>query len=367
MSISQQIARKPRIIVPSGIRKPRLNIVQTISGSGTSAIWFNFKQSGNHVYAANHTGGVDVIDVSTPASASIIDTLASGNARDIDIAGTTLVTAARATNGDFKTWDISNPASIPAVLDTHTGTAQKYSALVVDGADVYVAGQVSGAHKFSVAVPGTIPAPTSNTSGAWETQGITLSGNYVFFANYNNGLRILDKATLGGVTDNIVPAPSLNGQLLRIWECVISDDGNWLFATTNVTTASGSAIERGLAILNISNPTTSFSASDWIIAPVGSHDVDTWNDAGDMPLLGLVYHNGYIFAGNGQKGVAMWHVVDPTRPTYQGLLTGIDSGDNITAIGTFNILGKTYLIFGDGARTSSTDGTDKLYIGEIII
>jgi len=367
--VNRNVSGKARGGIPRPVPKPKLSIVQTISQTASSASYYAFKQSGDYVYAANHTGGVDVIDVSTPASASVIDTLASGNTRGVGVTGTTLVTVARATNGDLKTWDISNPLAIPAALDTHTGAAEKYSAIVINGTDAYVSGQISGAHKFDVSVPGTIPAPTSNTANdsngnGWETQGIAESGSYVFMADYDHGIRILDKATMT-TTDNLVPAPSLNGQALRIWECVIH--GDYLFATTNVTTASGNAIERGLAILDISSPTATMTASDWIVAPVGSHDVDTWNGAGDMPLMGLVYHNGYVFAANGQKGIAMWHVVDPTRPTYQGKFNPIDSGDNICAVDTFVISGKTYLIFGDGTREAVGDGSNKVYIGEIII
>lgn len=356
-----ELMRAPKF----SVNTPEFTMVQTIfEAVGTGALWYNFEQSGDYVYAANHTGSVDVIDVSTPSSASIIDTLAADWARDIGITGTILVTIARAAvDGTLKTWDISSPAAIPAALDTHTGTAEKYSALVMDGTDVYVAGQVSGAHKFDVSVPGTIPAPLSNTGGSWETQGVALIGNYVAFANYNNGLRILDKATMGGVTDNTVPQPVSNGDALRIWAVDIV--GNYLFATTNVTNAVGNSEERGLAILDLSDPTAIMTADDWIIAPVNPADVDTWNTAGDMPLGGLIHHNDYMFAGNGQKGVAVWNIVDPLNPVYVGLITGQDNGDNITSVGLFTIGGQEHLLFGDGARVVTTDGTDKLYIGEL--
>ena len=369
--INRQMTGVSRGAIPAPIPKPRLSIVQTISvETGTSASWFNFEQSGDYVYGAKGSGDIAVIDVSTPSSASIVETgSVPDGCRDIAISGTTLAVVSRgATNGTLTTWDISTPTAI-SLLDTYTGVDEKYSAIVMDGTTGYLAGQVSGAHKFDLSVPGTIPAPTSNIDKEpvdWETQGDAESGLYVFFANYNIGLRILDKATMV-TTDNTVPAPSLNGQNLRIWECVI--EGTWLYACTNVTNASGNAIERGLVMLDITDPTAAMTADDWLIFPVGADDVDTWINAGDKPILGITRYSDYIFLTNGQKGIPVFHSPrgNQSKVTYLGLLKGHDLGDNLNGIGTFVISGKTYLIFGDGDRAATTDGTDKLYIGEVTI
>lgn len=367
--INRHVSGKARGGIPSPVRKPKFSLVQTISGAGSTDTHWNFIQNGNYIYNAN-SGGIDVIDVSTPASASVVETIPTGfSARDMGVisADNLLVTINREGVGDdgfVKTWDITDPTNVPAVLDTYsgieTGENVRFSAVDMEGNTAYVSGRVEGGYKFTIASNGVIALANPLTLSNWETQGGKRNGSYMFFANYHHGLRIVDTATWGATTDNEVNAPILNGKTLRLWDLVISDDGDSLFATVN-TSGSNSDVERGIATLDISDPTAAMGASDWVISPVGSHDTETWNGYGDKPPLGLIKWRDYIIAGNGTNGLAHWHVADTTRPTYQGRLNIQDVGDNITAVGKFTIAGIDYIIFGDGARNGS-DGTDKLYI-----
>ena len=342
------------------------------SAADFNTICWHIHKSGDYLYASTNNKGISVIDVSNPASPSVTDTEVGTTyrIRGSVVIGGTLVTCARTANGEIETWDITNPAAIVSQDSYIPAGTEKYSAIDTDGTYAYVASQVAGLHVFDVSTPTVIAEHGSLTTGTWETQGLAVHNAYAFMANYNNGLRIVDiatPATPGAVTDREIACPIYNGNTLRIWECAA--DGNYLYASVNLTTTqydTGGSAERGLLVLDITDPTTiPTNGSTWIRAQIPAADQDVWNRVGDNPYIGITKLGNYVYMGAGHGGVFIWDVTDPTNPIYKGLRGNQDSGDNIYGVVAWNDANKTYVAYGDGANEVGA-GSNQVYVDEVV-
>lgn len=374
--------------VKPSVGASNLSTILGLPSSGNS-IWFNFIIEGGYAYCARGTLGLSIIDIDPIGSANevfeerthrpVAGTEVYWSIRDCVLVGTTLVTISRAGTyestgiGVIETWDVSTPSST-TVQDTYSKNANDdfealphlYSAIDTDGTYVYVSGQKSGMYVFDISTPTAISLHGSLTTGDWETQGLTVHNGYCFFANYDNGIRIVDIATPanpGAVTDRLINRPVYNGIHLWIWECVA--DGDYLYCSCNASNGNKDSVERGLFVLDISDPTTiPTDGSTWIRAQIPAEDQSVWNDLGDQPYLGLSKLGDYIYLAAGDKGVLVWDVSNPVSPIYKGKMGSHSDGDNIYAAEAWEDGVNEYLMYGDGSSINL--GSKQLYIDEIV-
>ena len=362
----------------SRVRCPKFTRLATVSMdvvAANQAVW-EMIVNGDYLYVAHHTAGISIYDISSIASGVVTyvrtvrardesGTIVATPVTDLVILGNTLYACARSINfatpdeGLFMSFDLSVDASNPTWLDTYKPTnisdtyPNWYQGLATDGIDIVAASQFEGCTIVSGSSPSslTVLGVQNTPQGGWETSQVAVYNGHGYFANHGYGLRILDlsnKASPGGVTDRVIPAPTYNGQNLRLRNVVC--DNNWLFASNNTITAETVGTERGLLALDISSPTTiPTDGSTWIHERIWPQDVDTWNNYGDKPLLGIKKHGYYVYLSNGQRGIAIFYVKDPSNPIYCGLQgTGTASETNLYTMHIFQYNGHDYAIYADG-------------------
>ena len=348
--------------------------ILTSPSSSTNSAWEDFfwPGSGNYIFAARKTAGVSVIDVSYPASPVIYTNRThnlsggeeSDSCRAAILVGNDLFTITRSGSyptgvGRFEKWDATDPGNISPALGSgvHENTAL-FSDMDTDGVNIFVAGQKSGAYKFSAAAAGNAGPTNSNTSGNWETQGLVVHNDYVYFANYGFGVRVLSADTFEDIGS--APAPLVNSVALRPWDCVAR--GDYLYCSSN-TSGSVNHKERGLLVFDISTPSQiSFAEA----SSIPEKDQSTWNTAGDKPLLGISILENNVCIANGDRGNVCWDISDPIKPAYLGLFSSLVSGDQSQTIELFQYQDQMLAIYGDGSHPNpSSNGSKNIYIDSL--
>ncbi|TAN46355.1 MAG: hypothetical protein EPN21_20685, partial [Methylococcaceae bacterium] len=145
--------------------------------------------SGNYAYVGDASDGLRVINISTPASlfqAGILNT--SGSARGVAVSGSYAYVAG-ADAGGLQVIDISTPSS-PNQMGSYDTSGIAYD-VAISGSYAYVADDTSGLQVINISNPASpILAGTYDTSG--NARGVAVSGNYAYVADYSAGLRIID-------------------------------------------------------------------------------------------------------------------------------------------------------------------------------
>lgn len=340
----------------------RQTSVDIIPATGGQYYW-DLAVDGDYLYAASGSEGVVIFDITDAAAPVYETTVFSKNpaganvfqaCTDAIIVGTVLIMCARnisATPSYITLYDITDPTAPVWTGSYESASGDWYQGLDTDGTYVYVAGQLAGLIVFDISGA----APTvhgSLTTGNWETSRLAVHGGYVYCANHGYGVRIVDIATPaspGAVTDREIATPVYNSVQLRARNVVA--DGNYLYMSPNTSTTT-SHPERGLCVLDITDPTTvPANGSTWIVTPIDAADVDTWNEWGDKPILGLMKLDNYVYLANGQRGTALYYVADPTTPIYKGLYgTDTPAETNLYKVEAFKKDNYTYMYYGDGAE-----------------
>jgi hypothetical protein len=145
--------------------------------------------SGNYAYVGDSSEGVQVIDISNPASPHIVGTCNTpGLAGDVYVSGNyAYVTDSYA---GVQVIDVSNPVS-PSIVGT-CGVSGHAVAICASGNHAYVAD--GSAHRLYVI---DVSAPTNPHSvGSCDTMsdalGVYVSGNYAYVADNVQGLQVID-------------------------------------------------------------------------------------------------------------------------------------------------------------------------------
>lgn len=350
--------------------------------ASNNSAWWNLHKEGDYIYGARGVKGLSIVDVSTPGSANevfsslthdVAGATTGWRCMGVTLIGSRIVTVSRSGNDALgvayiETWN--DNGALTASLERYTSNSidgyeldpTLYSAVDTDGTWAIVSGQKAGVYVFNPADLASGPVSQIETPD-WETQGLCIHNGYVFFANYNNGIRIVDlnngTGAIGAVTDREVASPIYNSIQLWIWDCVA--DGNYLYCSNNVSGGSGDSVERGLLVMDITDPTTT---DTWIRAKIPDADQDEWNDQGDKPYLGITKLGNYIYMAAGHGGVFVWDVTDPTRPIYKGKKGNHSDGDNIYSVASWKDQEKEYIAYADGK--SINEGSHQLYIDQVI-
>ena len=286
------------VSVPNGVEtSPFAEEPYAVREVATASSAVDMAVSGNHAYIAELGGGLQIIDISNPASASVVKTVDSdGWARGVAVSGNYMYVADDSfiTEEGLQLYNISVPAS--ASLAYYDNTPTDPWDLAISGDYVYVADKNYGLRIFEIDhAGGATPLTPVLTSSAWDVE---ISGNYAYVAGATYGIYIIDitsptSATLEHTvdTDGLARGLAVSGNYLYV-----ADDSN------------------GVEILGITTPT---SAS--IV-----HGVSTSVGANDVTISGTL---AYVSTGNG--GVEVLDISDPTSASIVKTIPTIEANDAV--------------------------------------
>ncbi len=254
----------------------------------------------NLAYLADDTSGLVIIDVSNPATPTLVGTYNTvGNARGIDVVGY-LAYVADGSPG-LAIINVSNPAS-PTLVGTYSTIDQARSVHVV-GNVAYVAVGSSGLQIINVSNP-ALPTLT----GAYDTPGFSNSvhvvGNLAYVTDQAFGLAIINVSnpaspTLTGTYDT---SGNANG---------VQVVGNFAYV------ADGTA---GLAIIDVSSPAT----------PILTGSYDTSGTASGIKVVGDL-----AYVADGSYGLSLIDVSNPAIPRLAGTYDTPGTASGIYSVGYF--------------------------------
>lgn len=285
--------------------------------------------------------------------------------------------------GIIEEFDISDPYNIVRgdKWDPHSGTLVAYNPGVTltylysdlchdGGGNLLVAGQKSGFYKFSASNLSAGPTESIEVTeqAAIETQGVAYDDrrDLAVFANYYNGLTILDNATWGGEINHTVGQLDVGGDNLRPWQVTVKN--GWAFVCVNVNYSShGNSENRGLLTLDLRGDIASLTTADWNHSPIPvAYNDSGWTPSdpgGDQPQTDISVLGDYCYVANGQGAVLCWDVSDPASPVFVGSSGYMIEGDNLYLAKAYKFGSQDVLVYGDGFNGSN--GSKSLYLAEV--
>ncbi len=236
--------------------------------------------AGDFAILANGNAGIEIVDISDPASPSLLGVGNSGDiANDVAVAGDIAFVAYG--TGGLQAYDISdltNPSSIGAnfILTGARGIA-------LTGDHAFVADTFGGLVVMDVSDP-TNPTLAGSYASPGLSYDVAISGNYAFLADGLPGLQVVD------ITDPASPTFVANYDAgANVYDVEVS--GNYAFLA-----ASGS----GLVILDITDPTN----------PTLAGSYDTTGTA-----RGVTVSDNVAYISDGADGLKAIDISDPTLPS----------------------------------------------------
>jgi len=234
--------------------------------------------SGTHAYVAEGASGIEVLDISNPASPRRVGSLPSTNAMRLAISGSDLYVADG--SGGLKVIDVSNPASpqlvaAPALLVN--GPSEVHSLAL--GSNLLYAAYI-GLNVFDVSTPAS---PTGQGSlSATFIQDLAVDGTLVYAATAS-GLEVFSAAT---------PAnPSQVGSYANNdWGSAVAVSAGYAYYGSN----------NGLTVIDVSQPSSPTLAAS--SGTLGS-------------IKGLTIHGNYLYVSNAGPGLSVVDISNPKVPT----------------------------------------------------
>ncbi|MCX6724445.1 MAG: hypothetical protein NT155_04775 [Candidatus Staskawiczbacteria bacterium] len=202
-------------------------LVSTVTLTGSHS--YSVVVSGNYAYVADYTNSsIDVVDISTPASASVVHTISlSGQPVSQVISGNYLY--ASNWNGTVSVVDISTPSSA-SEIHTVTLTGNNAVSVAVNGNYLYVDMNDKGSTSDGLSVVDiTTPSSASEIASVTltgtynSTVSVAISSNYAYVANLNdNTISVVNISTPASASEvhtislssgNVVWLTALNSYL----------------------------------------------------------------------------------------------------------------------------------------------------------
>jgi hypothetical protein len=208
-----------------------------MSGGNGSANGLDVSLSGNKAYVATEDGGMMVVDVSNPSSPNISTSYNSGlSAKRVIFSNPYVVVmgsryfmvetepvSSVSTNPGFYLIDISNPSS--PVLRGQLEIAGNYLDMtIVD--DLAFVTKVGSLSVIDFKTNPNVPSVVGSYTGLVRPTGISVSGDFVYIANGNGGIKVL-KYTKSGNAVTFTDAGNASG----IYSGSIFVEGNRLYVS----------------------------------------------------------------------------------------------------------------------------------------
>ncbi len=257
----------------------------------------------NYAYVADGSDGVVVLDVSNPASPTLVGQYDTpGTAVQLEASGTALFVA---DTTSLQILNISTPTT-PTLLGSYTQSGLTVNDVTTDGTYAYIVGQLSGVNKLELIRVTNVSSPTlSNSISLNASTTVALSGTTAYVAG-GNYLEIV----------NTSPTLSLAGEY-------IGGSGN---------TFTGIQIQGSYAYLNDS--TAGLQAI--LVANPASPTLSSGSTSAGSGLGGgVASSNGYIFLNNASGGLAIYDIIaSPSTPVYVDTYTSSAIGNNVAIADT---------------------------------
>jgi hypothetical protein len=229
-----------------------LLIGHTNNGGGARGV----AVSGNYAYLANWNDGLQVYDISNPATPVNIGHIDNGGtAYGVAVSGNYAYLAND--DGGLRVYDISNPATpVNIGLANNGGNAR---GVAVSGNYAYLANDDDGLRVYDISNPAN-PVNIGHTSNGGEAVGVAVSGNYAYLANHFDGLRVYDisnpanPVNIGHTSnDGNIRGVAVSGNYAYLANFF---DGLWVYALGVVRAGSFHGDGSGLTGLNASQLTS---------------------------------------------------------------------------------------------------------------
>jgi hypothetical protein len=213
-------------------------------------------------------------------------------------------------------------------------------------------------------------APAGNP--LWESSSIDAlaDGSWVFLGNHGDGAVGIDVSTPATPTNpqwydgptGVLITGGATGNSIRLRIRALAVSGNHLFCVPNANDSTTSRPERGLIVLDVTDP-TAVTGGNFVTYPVGIEDNDLWGDYGvgdpgwgDQIIQGITVFENYAYVPNGQRGTFIYDISDPDAVVPLGLRgQDIASGTNLYQcfVNRANN-GKTYAYYSGGYQPVPT-------------
>ena len=259
--------------------------------------------AGNHAYIPADAEGLLVIDITRPFAPVLAGSVATtGTAYAVTIDGNVAYVAH---SYGLDTIDISDPAN-PQALGSFSAGGEFYG-VAIDGDRAYATSYTTAGGGQGVLLSLDISDPAQPIQGGapvlmfpWPIIGIDIAGDYLFIANRDGGLRVVD------VSNPLSPANVTN--LAGLGDVIdVAVEGNYAFLADR-TSGSG-----GLRIVDIADP-----ANPALVGSLTTQYASRVAVAGDTVAI-----------GDGPYGYVLIDASDPTSPqqidafTYGGSARGV--------------------------------------------
>ena len=330
------------------------SLVRTVALGGT--VWA-VTVMGSYAYVANGQAGLQIVNIANPSAPVVVGSvLTPGGAGMVAVEGTLACVGA----GDgLNMIDISNP-SAPSILGNAPATA--YS-LKLQNRIVYVAAGGPGLVLIDVhnpAAPTQLGSLLPNVGQYAQTHGVAVSGSTAYVANYDGGLGII------GVSIPPTGPATLSN---------IGNFSEW-FAATSVGAKRGLAVVtgarhrdgggssiNGLRVIDTQNPasprvvgsldssTMGFGgvavSGDFAFVACGGAKLQIINISNPANPTNVASCNTpgwansvtvlgrYAYVANGSQGLSIVDVNDPTAPVILGWVDTPGTARAVAVVGTF--------------------------------
>jgi hypothetical protein len=232
---------------------------------------------------ADHSGGLQLIDVGDPVAPALLGTYNTlGWAYGVDVLGDHAFVADYSQG--LQVIDISNPTA-PTWVGSYNTSGNAYG-VEVSGDHAYVADYTYGLQVINISNPAS-PSFAGSYFTPTYAYGVDVSGNHAFVADRDSGLQVVDitdptDPKLAGTCDT--PGQAYDVHVYGGYAFVADYDG-------------------GLQVINITDPTNPTLA--------GTYDTPHLS-------MGIDVSSGFAFIADSDSGLQVIDIINPTNPTLAG-------------------------------------------------
>jgi len=254
--------------------------------------------TGGHAYVANDSGGLRVIDVSTPSNPTEVSACQMGVAQDVAAVGNYAYVIA---GGDLQVVDVSDLAN-PTRVGFYDTPGQAHS-VAVAGSYAYIAARSGGLRVVDISDP-TTPTEVGFYDTPKSAIDVAVAGSYAYVTDYD-----YDGSCLHVVDISVPSNPTRTGFRCDSWQQAynVAVAGNYAYV-----------LAFGLRVVDVSRPTNP--------REVGFYARGT----GDVAVAG-----DYAYVGDYYGGLGVVDVSVPSNPTKLGLYDTLWEGEEIAVSGDY--------------------------------
>ncbi|MFA6145923.1 MAG: DUF2341 domain-containing protein, partial [Patescibacteria group bacterium] len=245
--------------------------------------------SGHYAYLIDTLRGLWVVDLNLLSQTPVVNTASGGYVQDIEVQGDYAYVLANSSPGSGST-----AFSVLSIFDTSTSPATLKSRIkIYDALGITVSGNYIYVANFG---RGLLIIDASNKSspqgvGIYDSTGSTydvaVSGNYAYLADYSGGFKVIDITTKTNPVYKTVVNTGVATQRVQV-------KGNYAYVTDATT---------GFHIINITTPTSPSEIGSTL--PVSAH-------------YDFFVEGNYVYVADNTAGLSIYNISNPAAPYLVG-------------------------------------------------